>query len=136
MERTGEVTAVTGQWLEVTFCRPADCEKCQACRGGQKTVAIRVKGTAKVGDSAVVQMSMRTIAKASAIAYALPVAGLFAGLALGEWLLPTENSLGGILGGAVGLLAALLAIRMTEKKRQSDPQWDATLLRVIPREGQ
>lgn len=28
MERTGTITAVSGDTLEVTFCRPGDCEKC------------------------------------------------------------------------------------------------------------
>ena len=27
MERTGTITAVSGDTLEVTFCRPGDCEK-------------------------------------------------------------------------------------------------------------
>lgn len=26
MERTGTITAVSGDTLEVTFCRPGDCE--------------------------------------------------------------------------------------------------------------
>ena len=40
MDRTGEVKAVRGEWLEIEFCRPADCEKCNACHGGQKVMSL------------------------------------------------------------------------------------------------
>lgn len=134
MERTGEVTAVQGEWLDITFCRPADCEKCNACRGGQKTVSLRLKGKALPGDKVVVRMAEATIAKASLIAYALPLLGLMLGLLAGEALLPDSSSLGGILGGVAGLALSLLIIRLTESKRQQDPRWEASIVRVIPHE--
>ena len=36
MDRLGEVTKVDGKWLEITFCRPSDCDKCHACMGGSQ----------------------------------------------------------------------------------------------------
>ena len=51
MERIGEVTAVRGEYLEITFCRPSDCEKCQACQGGQKVTKLHLKGKANRHDS-------------------------------------------------------------------------------------
>ena len=50
MERIGEVTRVDGKWLEITFCRPSDCDKCHACMGGNQTTTLRLQGKAKVGD--------------------------------------------------------------------------------------
>ncbi len=134
MERMGEVTAVQGEMLEVTFCRPTDCEKCNACHGGQKQVSLQIRGTAKAGDRVVVEMPESMVTRASIIAYVLPLAGLMGGMAAGEMLLPGRNSLGGIIGGIVGLCAAVAGIRLTEKKRQDSPDWAPTLLRVIPRD--
>ena len=69
MERLGEVTAVDGKWLEITFCRPADCEKCNACHGGPKTMSLRVKGEARVGDFAVVTLPESVVNGASFMVY-------------------------------------------------------------------
>lgn len=135
MERTGEVTAVQGQWLEITFCRPADCEKCHACHGGQKTTSLRIRGEAKVGDYAVVSMPENTIYRASLIAYALPLAGLVIGMMLGETILPDRNSLGGVIGGVIGLAIPALIIRLTEKKRQESRRYQPELIRIIPTTG-
>ena len=65
MEKTGEVTAVHGDWLEITFCRPSDCEKCHACGDGPKKATIKVKGKANLGDTAVVSLPTQTVLKAS-----------------------------------------------------------------------
>lgn len=132
MERTGEVTAVNGEWLEITFCRPADCEKCHACHGGQKTTMLRIKGMAKVGDYAVVSMPESMVYRASMIAYALPLAGLIVGMMAGEALLPDHNSLGGIIGGVIGLALPVLVIRLTEKQRKESKRYEPELLRIIP----
>ena len=51
MERTGTITAVSGDTLEVTFCRPGDCEKCHACIGGEKKHVLLVKGEGHVAQS-------------------------------------------------------------------------------------
>ena len=83
MERTGTITAVSGDTLEVTFCRPGDCEKCHACIGGEKKHVLLVKGEGHVGDVAVVSLPEQTVVKASALAYLLPLAGLFVGMRAG-----------------------------------------------------
>ena len=44
MERTGTITAVSGDTLEVTFCRPGDCEKCHACIGGETSESASCAG--------------------------------------------------------------------------------------------
>jgi len=86
MERIGEVTRVDGKWIEVTFCRPPDCDKCHACLGGNQTTTLRLPGKANVGDKALVSMPDSTITQASLIAYGIPLAGLLIGMLAGDRL--------------------------------------------------
>lgn len=132
MERTGEVTAVRGDMLEITFCRPADCEKCKACHGGEKVTQILIPGKASVHDLAVVEMPMKTVMHASALAYGLPLAGLLGGLALGAALFPQNSDVAGILCGLAGLGVTLGAVRLTEAFRRNDPRWKPRLIEIIP----
>ena len=132
MERTGQVTAIHGEFLEITFCRPAECEHCHACLGGEAQRKLVVKGSANVGDTAVVEMPAKDVMKASAIAYLVPLAGLLAGLFAGAALWPAKQDLGAVLGGTAGLGLALAIVRMGENKRRNNPQWQPTLLRVVP----
>ena len=110
MERTGTITAVSGDTLEVTFCRPGDCEKCHACIGGEKKHVLLVKGEGHVGDVAVVSLPEQTVVKASALAYLLPLAGLFIGMLLGALIAPQSETAGSAIGGVIGLAAALIGL--------------------------
>lgn len=132
MERIGEVTAVNGEMLSVTFCRPTDCEKCHACIGGAKQTTIEVKGEAKVGEFAVVDLPERVLLKASAIAYVIPLIALLAGMFLGGALFPEQRDTASLLGALIGLAISLAGLMLTEKKRRSDPTWQPVLKKVIP----
>ena len=132
MERLGEVTKVDGKWLEITFCRPSDCDKCHACMGGPNTTTLRLQGKANVGDSVLVELSASTVTKASALAYGLPLAGLLAGMLLGDTFIPMENSLGALIGAVVGLALPLTYLLVSEKKRRSNPKWTPQIKRIIP----
>lgn len=131
MDRLGEVTAVDGKWLEITFCRPSDCEKCHACMGGEKMVTVRLEGQAAVGDKALVSMPTSTITRGALLAYMLPLAGMLIGMLAGDALIPLENSLGAVVGAVVGLSVPLLYLLATEKKRRTDPRWTPQLKRVL-----
>lgn len=131
MERLGEVTAVDGKWLEITFCRPSDCEKCHACMGGDKTMTLRLEGKAQVGDKALVEMPASTITQGALLAYALPLAGMLIGMLAGDALLPLDGAFGAITGAAVGLALPLIYLLATEKKRRSDPKWTPQLKRIL-----
>ncbi|MBP3638175.1 MAG: SoxR reducing system RseC family protein [Clostridia bacterium] len=133
MQRTGEVTAVHGEMLEVTFCRPADCEKCNACHGGEKVTKLMIHGKAQVGDIAVVEMPTKTVMQASGLAYGLPLAGLMLGLATGTMLFPQNQDIAGVLCGALGLGAMVLFVHLTESKRRNDPRWKPQLIEIIPK---
>ena len=132
MERIGEVTRVDGKWLEITFCRPSDCDKCHACMGGNQTTTLRLQGKAKVGDKALVSMPDSTITQASLIAYGLPLAGLLIGMLAGDAFIPVEHSLGAVIGGAGGLVIPLIGLIATERSRKNNPKWCPQLVRVIP----
>lgn len=135
MERTGEITAVYGPMLEVTFCRPSDCEKCHACGNGPKTAVIRVKGEGKVGDTAVVSMPTQTVMKASLLAYALPLAGLMIGMIGGSLLFPQQETNAAIIGALIGLGLPLLGVKLTEKRRAASAAWQPKLVEVIPKKA-
>lgn len=133
MERTGEVKEINGAWLTVEFCRPKDCEKCNACHGGQKVMTARVRGQAEIGDRVVVSLPAATVTRASAIVYAVPLAGLLLGMALGNALLPLADSLGALIGGAAGIGLAAAGVALTERTRRDDPRWQPQLVRVLPK---
>ena len=133
MEKVGEITAVRGRQLEVTFCRPQDCGHCHACEGSQEPTVIRVEDEGRVGDYASVQLPGSTVFKASLLAYALPIGGLFAGMLAGRLIRP-ENALISALGGVIGLAASLLAVFLTEKGRAGSDRWRPVLTKVYPRE--
>ena len=130
MDRLGEVPTVDGKWLEITFCRPSDCDKCHACMGGSKTMTLRLKGEANVGDNALVVMPESTVTQASLIAYGIPLAGMLIGMYAGSKL-PLENSLGTLLGAVIGLGLPLAALAATEKKRRDNPKWSPQIKRII-----
>ncbi|MGN0777842.1 MAG: SoxR reducing system RseC family protein [Aristaeellaceae bacterium] len=132
MERIGEVTAVRGEWLEITFCRPKDCEKCNACGGQQKQSVLTLKGRAKVGDSAVVELPTNTFMQASLMAYTMPLVCMLGGLFLGAALFPATKELAGGIGAALGLGVSGLTLFITEKRRRANPKWQPQLTRIIP----
>ncbi len=133
MDRIGEITKVDGPWLEITFCRPSDCDKCHACMGGAKETTLRLRGKGSVGDTALVSLPASTITKASALAYLLPLGGLFAGMLLGDALLPLQNSLGALIGAVMGIGIPTLWLVLTDKKRQQDPKWTPQIVSIIPK---
>ena len=131
MERLGEVTKVEGKWLEITFCRPSDCDKCHACMGGSKTMTLRLQGKAEVGDKALVSLPASTVTTASMMAYGIPLAGLLIGMYAGSKLIPLGNSLGTLIGAGIGLVLPIIGLVVTEKKRRSNPKWSPQLVRII-----
>lgn len=134
MERTGEVTAVVGDQIEITFCRPSDCEKCGACHGGRQQTAIRLPGKARVGDIAVVDMPMKTLMHASALAYGLPLIGMLGGLVLGAVIAPDAGDVAPALGALCGLTLCVGIAVITESRRRKQTRWQPTLIEIIPKE--
>ena len=131
MEQIGEVTAVRGRMLEITFCRPEECEKCHGCEGHHRPSVLTIEGLANVGDTAIVSMPDRTLVKASLLAYVMPVAGLLLGLAAGSAIFGSD--LAAAAGGLIGLGLCAGIVALTERKRRGNAAWQPVVTRIIPR---
>lgn len=113
-EATGEATIV--------YTRPDACAKCGACGGGGKSRSIRLKADCAVGDWVKVELPDGRFVRATAIAYALPLACFLAGLFLGYGLSGGEE-LWALLGSAVGLSLSAIALRLAELRLGHRPEW-------------
>lgn len=131
MTKTGEVIKVRPGRVQVAFCRPDACAKCGACEGGKKETLLWLKGTAGIGDIAVVDMPDRIFINASVIAYLLPLILFLAGLVGGHLLFPASET-AEILCALGGVAIAAAVIALTEKKRKADPQWTPVIVDIIP----
>ena len=132
MRRPGEVTEVRNGMLQVTFCRPDACQSCGACEGGKKQTVIWVRGEARVGDIAVVDLPDKTVVKASLTAYGLPLVFLLLGLILGGMVTP-DSEIGGVIGALIGLGGSLAVLKATEKKRKTAPGWNPEVIEILPK---
>lgn len=133
MTRSGEITKSGHGMIQISFCRPDACAKCGACEGGKKETVIWLKGNGNIGDTAIVDMPESVVASASALAYLLPLVCLLVGLLLCNVLFD-GNEILMLVGGGIGLLLAMLLLKITEKKRTASPQWTPSLIDIIPKE--
>lgn len=132
MVRPGQVTKVSGELLEVVFCRPEDCARCGGCEGGKRETVLWVRGGASVGDTVYVEMPDRVVTAASLLAYALPLAGLLGGMVLGSILFPSHQTAAGAVGGFAGLGLTVALVALGEKRRRNDPKWQPSITKIIP----
>jgi positive regulator of sigma E activity len=130
MDQTGEVIEVNDGILTVRFLRPADCERCRACSGRTHQAQVRIPGKAEVGDRVVVRLPDGQVAKASLLAYALPLGGLFAGLIVG-WVL--GGDIPALIGAAVGLCLSFLALGVNDRRLRGNDKWQPQLVAVEKR---
>ncbi len=88
---------------------------------------------AQPGDEVVFGVSEDTLLKASFAAYLIPllalIAGGIAGGALGEALLPAGVEVLSVVGGIVGLAAALFWLVAFSRARETDSRYCALILR-------
>ena len=130
MRQPGEITQVRNGMLQITFCRPEACAACNACEGGKKEHVLWVKGEGRLGDIAVVEMPEQTVAKASFLAYGLPLVTMLSGMVLGS-ILGNGGDAGTAIGAAAGLGVGALVLGLTEKKRKGRPEWSPKLVEVL-----
>ena len=134
MRQPGEITERKNGMIEVAFCRPEACAACNACEGGKKEHRIWVKGEGRVGDIAVVEMPDRMVAKASAVAYGLPLAGLLLGMILGNTLSGGKDILT-LAGAAAGLAPSFGILKITEKYRAGKEAWNPRVVEILEKSG-
>lgn len=124
MTKFGQVVALDEEkgTVRIRFNRPDACAKCGACGGAQGSSSLDVKADCQLGQWVRVEMPEGRFLQATAMAYALPLAGLLAGLFLG-------NTLGGgadlptLLGGGVGLALTLGILFLNERRIAGKPEW-------------
>ena len=136
MRRIGEITDAQADWLEISFCRPKDCETCHACEGGQEATTLRLPRaghSASVGDLAAVDLPTGTVVKASLLAYALPLAGLLGGMGLGLLIGGSGAQTLMALCGAAGLALCVALVALTERRRRRSEKWQPQLVRILPK---
>lgn len=97
-----------------------DCHKCAGCGAAAETVTVEADNPigAGPGDRVVVRSESRTVLKAAAVLYAVPVVLFFLGWGLGELAGRLPGLFGG-LGFALGLGLALLYDRKIAKRKSA-----------------
>jgi sigma-E factor negative regulatory protein RseC len=132
MEQTGEVIEVSGGLLTVQFCRPEACESCRACTGEKHNTMIQISGDAQVGDIVTVSMPEGQVAKASLLAYAMPLVGLLIGLFAGYAL---GGDIPAIIGAAAGLGISVLILKLLDGRLRRDDRWMPKLVAVTKKQA-
>lgn len=113
-ENTGTAT--------IAYVRPDACAKCGACGHLNQTGVIRLKADCAVGNWVRVVLPDSRFLFATTLAYAIPLLLFFLGLAAGYLLSGGQEGFT-VLGCAVGLLAGLGALRLSEKRVGGKPEW-------------
>ncbi len=124
MIKFGQVTeydAGTGT-ATIEYSRPEACEKCGACGSAKHSGKIMLKAQCKAGDWVRVELPDGRFVKASVLAYALPFAGLVAGILAG-WFLLGQNELITALCAFAGMAAAFLIIRLADRRIRGKAEW-------------
>ncbi len=124
LEETGVVVERLGsKRVKVKVQRTSACKSCasanlcMALSGESEMLAeARDKLGVGVGDKVVIAIEEQVFLKASFLVYILPLAGLFAGVALAEWLSVPVSQNWQAAGGFLGLAAGFLLVFFINKK--------------------
>lgn len=130
----GTVVAIEHGDAVIRFQRSAMCAHCGGCLAiGDKEVEMRLPNTldAQCGDRVSVSMQGRHVARASLVAYAIPLAFLVAGVGLGSLLSET----GGLIGGVLGCAGSYFVLKATEKRRKAKALYRPMMSAIIDQEG-
>ncbi len=131
MIRTGRVVEKDQDLLKICFEKTEACESCGLC--GRQEAAMTVSGSAEVGDSVDVELPDAQVLKASLMAYAVPLAGLVAGLWLGSALFPGREGLA-LVTGIAGLLLFFAGVKLFDKRLRRSAAWQPRVVAVRPAE--
>jgi sigma-E factor negative regulatory protein RseC len=119
LEETGTVVERIGpDRVRIKVSRSTACEHCSAagaCQAlaGQKNemlVEVRDSLGVGVGQRVVIAIGEKTLLRASFLVYILPLAGLFGGVGLTQWLAPHASQAWMAAGGFGGVVLAFLAV--------------------------
>lgn len=107
---------------DIHFSRPEACSKCGACGSLSQTGTITLKADCRVGDWVRVELPEGRFLEATAIAYVIPLVGLFLGIGLG-WLLGNGNDGLTLVGALIGLLLSIGVLWLVDKRVSGRPEW-------------
>ena len=137
MRREGEAVACESGQLTIQFERPEACEHCGACDGRRHAHLITLSGEAAVGSSATVDMPEGAVAKASLIAYAMPLLFLAAGVGLAGEVQPViaPGMDADVFAGLCGLIclgASMPLLRWVDRRIRGKRQWTPQIVSIAP----
>jgi sigma-E factor negative regulatory protein RseC len=93
---------------------------------------IQIPGDAQVGDIVTVSMPEGQVAKASLLAYAMPLVGLLIGLFAGYAL---GGDIPAIIGAAAGLGISVLILKVLDGRLRRDDRWTPRLVAVMKKQS-
>lgn len=128
MLRTGRVVNAGNGEIEVCFDRPEACEHCNACAGQKHHTLVKVPGEAPVGSLIDVEMPPAQLLKASALAYAAPLALMILGVVAGLYIFHSETA--GAVTGVAMMAVSYGLLRLFEKKSKGDNAWQPSIAAV------
>jgi positive regulator of sigma E activity len=139
MVRKGKVVGVSEGHLSIEFERPQACKECHQCDGSRHAHRVLLPGRGNIGDRVSVEMPEGSIAKASLLAYTVPLALVLGGLLAAEFLRPavapgmSADGFAAICAG-VGLLLALVYLRLIDGRIRGKKRWMPQIVSVEPGE--
>lgn len=128
MIRTGRVVEIREGQVEVCFNRPEACEHCGGCTGQKHKTLVTIREEAPLGSLVDVEMPAKQVFKASLLAYAIPIALLLLGLAVGMMLFKSEG--GAALFGILCMALSWGILRLTEKLLQKKHSWQPHIVAI------
>jgi sigma-E factor negative regulatory protein RseC len=147
LEEVGIVVEVRGGYAWVETERRGGCGGCESGAGcgtgvvsglfGRRPVRLRSRnGVGAVpGDRVVIAVDPAVVTRAAIAVYAIPLAGLLAGSALGQFLTDRfaapYGDVGALVLGVVGFSAALLAARRTGRQLASERGLEPVVVRRV-----
>lgn len=116
--------------VTVRFSRPEACQKCGACGAGVQNGSVTLKAEGcNVGDWVRVELPEGRFLSATALAYGLPLAGMFLGLGLG-YLLGRGGDIAMLLGALGGVAVAVAGLYLVDRRIAGRPEWTPRITAV------
>ena len=140
IEESGTIVAVDGDFAWIETERKSTCGGCAVRKGcgtsaiskvlGRRRTRLRVVNRihATVGDEVVVGISESGLVRGSLAVYAAPLAGLFAGALLGNFL-ASGSELAAVAGALAGFAAGLLWLKRFSRLTATDAAFQPVVLR-------
>jgi len=151
IEETAVVVKCEGDYAWVETQRKSSCDQCQVKRGcgtsvlarvvGQKTSRMRVLNSLRVreGESVIIGLHESAMLSGSMAVYLVPLLSLLlfaiTGQVLAEQLLIPAEELVSIVFAVIGMLVAIVWLRLFTRRIAHDSRYQPQILRRLPSAG-